>query len=116
MSPARQAELDRLIAEITIDAYDEDEALQAFENAFDEDAHFPLAATVIGEPVDVLSIGQANGRRELIATCTRNGHRYDIALIDITIHADPPRLTPAGRLPRLARPINHLNSYLKRSS
>ncbi|MCA1697820.1 MAG: hypothetical protein LC790_02515 [Actinobacteria bacterium] len=91
MSPARQAdpELDRLIAEITIDAYDEDEALQAFENAFDEDAHFPLPATVIGEQIDVLSIGQANGRRELIATCTRDGHRYDIALIDIAIHADP---------------------------
>jgi len=91
MSTARQAdpELDSLIAEITIDAYDEDEQLQAFENAFDEDVHFPLPATVIDEEIEVLSIGQANGRRELIATCTRNGHRYDIALLDITIHADP---------------------------
>jgi hypothetical protein len=91
MSPARHAdsELDSLIAEITIDAYDEDEQLQGFENAFDEDAKLPLPATVIGEHVDVLSIGQANGRRELIATCTRNGHRYDIALIDVTIDADP---------------------------
>lgn len=91
MSPARQAdpELDSLIAEITIDAYDEDEALQAFENAFDEDAIFPLPGSVIGEDVEVLSVGQSNGRHELIATCTRNGHRHDIALLDVTINADP---------------------------
>ena len=91
MSPARQAdpELDCLIAEITIDAYDEDEALQAFDNAFDEDASFPLPGSVIGEDITVLSIGQANSRRELTATCTRNKRHYEIALLDITIHANP---------------------------
>lgn len=91
MSPARQAdpELDSLIAEITIDCYDEDEALQGFENAFDEDVRFPLKGTVIGETVEVLSIGQSNGRRELIATCTRHERRYEIALTDLTIDADP---------------------------
>lgn len=30
-------ELDKLIAEITVDAYDEDEQLMGFENAFDEE-------------------------------------------------------------------------------
>lgn len=91
MAPTRQTdpELDSLIAEITIDAHDEDEALQAFEDAFDEDAHFPIPGTAIGEDVTVLSIGQSGGRHELIATCTRNERRYEIALLDITIHADP---------------------------
>lgn len=91
MSPARHADpdIDGLIAEITIDAHDEHEALQAFENAFDEDVRFPLPAKVIGEDVDVLSIGHSNGRRELIATCARKGHRYDVALLDVTINADP---------------------------
>lgn len=28
-------------------------------------------------------------RSELTATCTRAGHTYDIALLDINIHADP---------------------------
>lgn len=101
MSATSQAdpELDRLIAEITIDCYAEDEARQAFQNAFDEDANFPLPGSVIGEDVEVLSVGQSNGRRELTATCTRAGHRYDIALLDITIHADPPtsRLLAAHR-------------------
>ena len=72
-------ELDSLIAEITIDCYDEDEALSAFENAFDEESSFPIPAVVVGEDVEVLSIGTSNGRRELIATCQRAGHHHHIA-------------------------------------
>ena len=92
-------ELDSLIAEITIDCYDEDEALSAFENAFDEKASFPLPAVVVGEDIEVLSVGMSNGRRELIATCQRAGHRHHIALLDINIHADQPtsRLLAAYR-------------------
>jgi hypothetical protein len=91
VSRASQAdqELDNLIAEITIDCYDEDEVLQAFENAFDEDASFPLPGSVIGEDVEILSVGQGNGRRELIATCKRDGQRHQVALLDVTINADP---------------------------
>jgi hypothetical protein len=91
MSPARHAdpELDSLIEDITVDCHDEDEQLQGFENAFDEEATFPCPGTVIGEELEVLQVGQADGRRELIATCKRNGRRYDIALLDIDIHADP---------------------------
>jgi hypothetical protein len=82
-------ELDNLIDEITIDCHDEDEQLQGFENAFDEDASFPCPGTVIGEHVEILHVGQANGRRELIATCQHNGRRYQLALLDIEISADP---------------------------
>jgi hypothetical protein len=90
MTPTRPAddELDSLIDEITVYCYDEDEALTGFENAFDEDADLPRSATVIGEHVEVISIGLRDGRRELIATCERNGRRHDIALLDLTIDAD----------------------------
>ncbi len=37
-------------------------------NAFDEDASFPIPATLIGQDIEILSIGTRNGRRELIAT------------------------------------------------
>jgi hypothetical protein len=92
-------ELDSLIAEITIDCYDEDEGLSAFENAFDEEASFPTPAVVVGEDIEVLSVGISNGRRELIATCQRAGHRHHIALLDINIPADQPasRLLAAYR-------------------
>jgi uncharacterized small protein (DUF1192 family) len=91
MSPARQAnpELDNLIDEITVDCYDEDEQLMGFENAFDEDASFPCPGTVVGEDVEVLSVTTANNRRELIATCQRAGRRYEVALLDIELNADP---------------------------
>jgi len=80
-----------LIAEITVDCYNEDEGLTAFENAFDEHtAAFPLPGAVVGDPVEVLRVTTSMGRRELIATCKRNGQQYDIALLDIDIHADPP--------------------------
>jgi hypothetical protein len=93
MSPRRQAdpELDHLIDEITIDCYDEDEALTGFENAFDEQtAMFPITGTVVGEPVEVLRVAITNHRRELIATCQRAGHQYDIALLDIDTPTQPP--------------------------
>jgi hypothetical protein len=90
MSPARQAdpELDSLIWEITVDCHDEDEQLVGFENAFDE-ANLPCPGSLVGEDVEVLSVSTANNRRELIATCQRKGHRYEIALLDIELNADP---------------------------
>jgi uncharacterized small protein (DUF1192 family) len=91
MTPARQvnAELDALIEEVTVDCYDEDEQLQGFQNAFDEDASFPCPGTVIGEDVHVLSVTTTSNRRELIAACQRNHHHYEIALLDINLTADP---------------------------
>jgi len=101
MNRTRQTdpELDSLIAEITIDCHDEDEALSAFENAFDEEASFPIPAVVVGQEIEVLSVGTSDGRRELIATCQRAGRRQQLALLDITIHANQPaaRLLAAYR-------------------
>ena len=89
MSPARQTdtELDSLIEEITVDAHDEDEQLMGFENAFDE-AKFPCPGTVVGQDIEVLSVTIADDRRDLLAICQRNSKRYQIALLDIDIHAD----------------------------
>lgn len=81
--------LDELIAEITVDAYDEDEQLMGFENAFDEEVGFPLSGAVVGEDVEVLSVGRRDGRRELIAACARSGRHYEVALLDVAIRAEP---------------------------
>jgi len=91
MTPGPQAdpEIDDLIDEITVDAYDEDEQLMGFEAAFDEDANFPCPGTVVGEEVEVLSVSRGENRQELIATCQRRGRCYEIALLDVDINADP---------------------------
>jgi hypothetical protein len=90
MCSARKADsdLDRLIDEITVDAYDQDKQLMGFENAFDEGADFPCPGTVVGEEVEVLSVSVKNHRRELIATCKRGGREYDVALLDANVHGD----------------------------
>jgi hypothetical protein len=90
MSPPRMADsdLDRLIDEIIVDAYDEDEQLMGFETAFDEQADFPCPGTVVGEEVEVLSVSVKNHRRELIATCRRGGRKYDVALLDTDVRGD----------------------------
>jgi hypothetical protein len=90
MTPRRPSDLKALIEEITVDCNDDDEELMGFENAFDEQAHFPCPGTVIGEDVTVISVATKNGRRELLATCEYHGHRYGLALLlDVDLHADP---------------------------
>jgi len=76
-------DLDDLRGEITVDTYNDDEALTGFEVAFDDRVGFPLAGTVIGHEVEVLSVSIPNGRRELIARCRHGGRRYDVALLDV---------------------------------
>lgn len=81
------AELGAVNDEITVDCHDEDEQRTAFENAF-YDATFPCRGVVVGVEVDVVSVGIADGRRELVAACERSGRLYEVALLDITIDAD----------------------------
>jgi len=90
VSPVRRSalELDELIEEITVDCYSEDEELTAFEVTF-EQVGFPCKGSVVRENVEVLAITTVANRHELIATCQRNGRRYDIALLDIDLNAGP---------------------------
>lgn len=83
------ADLDSLIDEITVDAYNESEKLTAFETAFDEVAKFPCPGSAIGEAVEVLSLTADDDRGELVATCRRAGRRYKVALQDIELRSDP---------------------------
>ena len=104
MTRQRNSELDSLIADITVDCYNDDEALTAFETAFDNDATFPAPGTVIGEQVQVISVAMANDRRELLATCEHHGKRYRIALLDIDLHGDPITNTLAAAYRRWNNP------------
>lgn len=72
-----------------------------FEAAFEEDAKLPCDGSVVGQPVEILSIGRGENRRELIATCQRNGCRYEIALLDIELDVRPQHRTPSRRLSSL---------------
>lgn len=94
MSSATARELDDLIAEIIVDSNGEDEALSGFAVAFENDVRFPISGTVVDENVEVLSVGLADGRRELIATCDRAGQQYRVAVLDVDLAGDRNAVRP----------------------
>ena len=79
--------LDKLIEEITVDAYGDDEQLWAFRQAFEDDVALPADGFVIGEPVSVMEVDyDGNERRGLTVKCRReNGVEYVVALSEIVL-------------------------------
>ncbi|MBW1925548.1 MAG: cytoplasmic protein, partial [Deltaproteobacteria bacterium] len=79
--------LDEMIAEITVDAYGDDEQLWAFRQAFEDDVTLPADGFVIGEPVSVIAVDyDGNERRGLTARCRReDGSEYLIAVSDVVL-------------------------------
>ena len=89
-SPKRGKELealDDMIAEITVDAYGDDEQLWAFRQAFEDDVALPADGFVIGEPVSVIAVDyDGNERRGLTVKCRReDGSEYVVALFDVVL-------------------------------
>jgi tetratricopeptide (TPR) repeat protein len=77
-------ELDALIDDLTLDAYGDDEQLAGFLVGAEEALVPPQAATVVGVPVEVLTIVDGpDARRGLEAVCIRAGANYSVALADV---------------------------------
>ena len=92
--------LDRLIDEITVDAYGDDEQLWAFRQAFEEGIRVPCDGFVIGEPVSVTGFDyDGNARRGLTARCRRDdGSEHVVAAADVVFpEADTGRHLAAYR-------------------
>lgn len=78
-------EIDDVIEEVLVDAYNEDEQLSAFAQAFEDNARFPFRGLVVGVEVAVVSVEfEGDERRGLIAICRRAGEPYSVSLLDIT--------------------------------
>ena len=96
------ADLDHLIEEITVDAYNDDEKLWAFRQAFEDHVALPSDGFVIGEPVSVIDIDyDGNERRGLTARCRReDGSEHVVAASEVM-------------LPQSTRGARHLAAYRK---
>lgn len=89
-SPKEDKELDALdemIAEITVDAYGDNEQIWAFRQAFEDDVALPADGFVIGEPVSVIAVNyDGNERLGLTARCRReDGSEYVVAVSDVVL-------------------------------
>jgi len=80
-------DLDKLVQEITTDAYGDHEQLWAFHAALEEGVELPCDAFVIGEPVSVVGLDyDGNERRGLVARCKRgDGSEYAVSAFDIVL-------------------------------
>jgi Calcium binding len=84
-------DIDALIEDVIVDAYNDSEQLWSFRQAFEDTLRFPFRATVVGADVTVTQVDfDGDERRGLVARCQRAGESYMVSLIDIT---------PAGPLP-----------------
>jgi len=85
----RPADLDELIAEITVDAYGDDEQLWAFLQVFSDEIALPCDMFVIGEPVSVVAFDyDGNQRRGLTARCRRqDSSEYVVAVSELALPA-----------------------------
>jgi tetratricopeptide (TPR) repeat protein len=97
--------LDEMIAEITVDAYGDDEQLWAFRQSFEDEVALPADGFVIGEPVVVMAVEyDGNERRGLTARCRReDGAEYEVAACDLVL---PPASAGARYIAAYRRWLN----------
>ena len=77
-------ELDELIEEILVDAYNEDEQVSAFATVLGDEIPLPCEATVLGIPVQVLEIDYDGEPPGVVARCCRDRHTQNLALTELT--------------------------------
>jgi hypothetical protein len=88
---SRPARLDTMIAEATVDCYNESEAATGFFTMIEENLALPFEAQILGDRVTVEGI-DITGWGEIVAICSRNGFRQPIPLRDLPL----PRPAPEG--------------------
>jgi hypothetical protein len=86
---ARLSELDALIDDLTVDAYNDEEQLAGFLVGADEALQRGERASIVGVEVDVVVVDAGpDARTGLTARVQRDGQTYDVALADLTFDAD----------------------------
>lgn len=85
-SPAR---LNELIAEATVDAYDDSEQMTGFYTMFEEHLALPFATEVLGVEVTVDRVDISDDER-IVAVCTRGKSRQRIPILDLPLPDPPP--------------------------
>ncbi|GAA2126002.1 calcium-binding protein [Actinomadura napierensis] len=91
MTSLSDAELDALVEQAIVDAYDEHEQHSAFHCLLEEHLITPFETTVLGVEVTVTKIDVSPGG-EIVGICARGKHRQAIGVLDLPL----PTPRPAG--------------------
>jgi hypothetical protein len=85
-----RAELDALIEEATVDAYNDHEQITGLFTMLDEHLAVPFHTELLGLPVKVQKVDLTAGH-EIVAICHREGHRQAIPILDLPLPAPRPK-------------------------
>ena len=88
MAPKRNAALEAMIEEATVDAYNDDEQLTGLFTLIEDHLFVPFATTVLGVEVTVKKLDLAGD--SIVAICARGRDRQRIDLLDLPLPTSPP--------------------------
>lgn len=81
-------DLDRLVSDITVDAYDVAEQITAFHAVISSEVEEPVWATIVGVPVLVLDADIRDTGLEMTAHCRHDGDEQEICFTDLVFPPD----------------------------
>ena len=88
MAELSDGELDALVEQAIVDAYDEYEQLASFRVVIEERLAVPFRTTVLGVEVTVTKIDLLSGTG-IAAVCSRGKHRQAIGILDLPLPTPP---------------------------
>jgi hypothetical protein len=88
-SRVNRAKLDALVADATVDCYNEDEQRTGLLTMIQEHLALPFNTQVLGVPVVVERI-DINSADEIVALCRRGRDRQAIPILDLPLPSPPP--------------------------
>ncbi|ANZ14803.1 hypothetical protein O1L44_02325 [Streptomyces noursei] len=84
------AELDELIEQATVDAYDDEEQLTGLYTMLEEHLAVPFKTVVLGVEVTVKKVDLTPGS-QIVAVCTHGRHRQAIGILDLPLPDPAPK-------------------------
>ena len=88
--PSKAAQLDNLIAEATVDCYNESEEITGIFTVMEENLEMPFKTTILGVGVTVDRIDM-NEAQEIVAVCRRGRDRQRVPVLDLPLPEPRPR-------------------------
>ena len=88
MAPKRNAALETMIEEATVDAYNDEEQLTGLFTAIEDRLMVPFTTTVLGLEATVTKVDLTDDG--IVAVCARGRDRQRIDLLDLPLPTPPP--------------------------
>jgi hypothetical protein len=90
VSRSNDTGLDALIAEATVDCYDDSECVTGFHTMFEDHLSVPFQTMVLGVDVSVTGVDLTDDE-QIMAICTRGQSSQRIPILDLPLPTPPPQ-------------------------